>query len=251
LFSLLMPLKSFLMKTSQVKNVGRLIALALTQPCLFQLIYTVRRKGLTYLGYGALLDLYQRVQTLERQQISGTLVEAGTALGGSALLIAAVKAQTRPFFVFDAFGMIPHPSVKDGNDVHQRYDDIRSGQAAGIGGSTYYGYEENLLQKVEHTFTEYGLETKANNISLVKGLYEDCLYMDQPVALAHIDCDWYESVMVCLERIVPNLVIGGVLVIDDYFSWSGCRTAVDDFFATRHHQFTFEVKSRLHIIRHA
>lgn len=234
---------------SQVKNGGRLITLTLTQPRLFRLIYKVRRQGLTYLGYGALLDLCQRVQELESQLVTGALVEAGTALGGSAVLMAAVKSQTRPFCVFDAFGMIPPPSARDGDDVHERYENIRSGQAAGIAGSTYYGYEENLLQKVEQTFSQYDLGTKANNIHLVKGLYEDSLYLDQPVALAHIDCDWYESVMVCLERIAPHLVVGGVLVIDDYFSWSGCRTAVDEFFAHRRDQFVFEVHNRLHIIK--
>lgn len=237
------------MKISQVKNVGRLAAVAFTQPRLFQLIYGVRRRGLTYLGYGALLDLCQRVQELEHRPLEGALVEAGTALGGSAVMMAAVKEPTRPFFVFDAFGLIPAPSVKDGDDVHERYENILSGQAAGIGGGTYYGYEENLLLKVEQTFSQHGLETTANHVHLVKGLYEDSLHLNQPVALAHIDCDWYESVMVCLERIVPHLVVGGVLVIDDYFSWSGCRTAVDEFFASRRDQFAFEVHARLHIIK--
>ncbi|MFN9838368.1 MAG: hypothetical protein ACK56L_20095 [Pseudanabaena sp.] len=40
-----------------------------------------------------------------------------------------------------------------------------------------------------------------NNISLVKGFFEDHLIIDKPVVLAHIDCDWYDSVSTSLERI--------------------------------------------------
>jgi asparagine synthase (glutamine-hydrolysing) len=55
--------------------------------------------------------------------------------------------------------------------------------------------------------------------------------------------------MTCLRRIEPHLVSGGVLVIDDYEDWSGCRKAIDDYFASRHGEFLFEMKSRLHIVR--
>jgi hypothetical protein len=59
------------------------------------------------------------------------------------------------------------------------------------------------------------------------------MQIDQPVALAHIDGDWYESVMTCLQRIEPHLSEEGILVIDDYDAWSGCRTAVDEYFADK------------------
>ena len=73
---------------------------------------------------------------------------------------------------------------------------------------------------------------------------------DEPLALAHVDCDWYDSVRTCLERIVPRLVPGGVLVIDDYYRWSGCRSAVDDYFATQPRKaFRFRRRARLQIVR--
>lgn len=89
----------------------------------------------------------------------------------------------------------------------------------------------------------------ANNTYLVKGLFQDTLHINEPVAFAHIDGDWYESVMVCLQRIAPHLVRGGVLVIDDYDDWSGCRKAVDEYFSDKQHLYTFIRKSRLHIVR--
>jgi asparagine synthase (glutamine-hydrolysing) len=75
------------------------------------------------------------------------------------------------------------------------------------------------------------------------------MQIERPVAFVHIDGDWYESVMTCLTRLAPRLVPGGVLVIDDYDAWSGCRSAVDEYFADRRAEFAFVGKSRLHIVR--
>jgi len=60
---------------------------------------------------------------------------------------------------------------------------------------------------------------------------QDTLRVDEPVAFAHVDVDWYEPVKTCLERIVPRLSRGGALVLDDYNDWSGCRKATDEYFS--------------------
>jgi asparagine synthase (glutamine-hydrolysing) len=40
---------------------------------------------------------------------------------------------------------------------------------------------------------------------------------------------WYLPVKICLERIFPMLVIGGSLIIDDYYDWGGCQKATDEY----------------------
>ena len=90
---------------------------------------------------------------------------------------------------------------------------------------------------------------KDNNIHLIKGLFEDVLRLNEPVALAHVDGDWYDSVMTCLRRIEPNLASGGVLIIDDYGDFSGCKDAVDEYFEDKTEGYVFEAKSRLHIVK--
>lgn len=213
-------------------------------------IKTIKSKKLTYLEDKAMLDLKKRVQAIEKQGIKGAFIEAGCALGGSAILIALNKADNRAFKIYDVFGMIPPPSEKDGEDVHRRYDTIVSGKSRGIQGGEYYGYKEDLLQSVKNNFQSCGLDYQQQNVNFIQGLYEDTMpLMKEKVALAHIDCDWYDSVMVCLENIVPKLSVGGVLVIDDYYAWSGCTKAVDDFFRDKKDDFSFERKSRLHIKR--
>jgi asparagine synthase (glutamine-hydrolysing) len=145
--------------------------------------------------------------------------------------------------------MIPPPTEEDGSDIHQRYEKITSGQAVGIGGSTYYGYEDDLVAKVQGTFSAFGLPVDANNVTLVKGLFQDTIVGDEPVAIAHIDGDWYESVRTCLTRIGPRLPSGGVMIIDDYFYWSGCRKAVDEFLAEHPGEYHTRRRTRLHIVK--
>jgi O-methyltransferase len=206
-------------------------------------------EGLTYLSPAALGDLHRTVQLIERQRLPGMFIEAGCALGGSALVITAAKRPERPFNVYDVFGMIPPPGEKDGPDVQRRYDEIRGGRSKGINGATYYGYQDDLLQTVTATFHRYGFDPDRCHVRLIEGLFENMLRIDGPVAFAHIDGDWYESVSCCLARIEPWLVPGGVLVIDDYDAWSGCRRAVDEYFAGREDRFEWIMRARLHLVR--
>ena len=97
-------------------------------------------------------------------------------------------------------------------------------------------------------FAHHGVPIEANAIELIRGRFEDTITLDEPVALAHLDGDWYASTMTCLTRIAPLLSRGGRLVIDDYDAWSGCRAAVDEYFADRP-GYRFERRGRLHIVR--
>jgi hypothetical protein len=150
--------------------------------------------SITYLQQAALLDLVQVAVNNETHAIEGAILETGCALGGSAIVLTSAKADDRPFYVYDVFGMIPPPSERDDTDVHERYQVITSGQSSGIAGEKYYGYEESLEDKVRQSFERLGYPVDQNNVHLVKGLYQDSLAVDFPVALAHIDCDWFDSV---------------------------------------------------------
>lgn len=235
-------------KLRTVPAARRILLARRTDPEGVALVHRVRSQRLTYLEPTALLDLRDRARQMEQKQIQGAVMEAGCALGGSAVVLAASKARDRPMYVYDVFGTIPSPSDNDGADVDARYEVIASGEAKGIDGDPYYGYQPDLKGMVANTFTAFGVTTEENAIQLVEGLFQDTIYPAGPVALAHVDGDWYESVKVCLERIWPVLSRGGVIVIDDYDHWSGCRTAVDEFLAARPDCST-ERWSRLHLVK--
>jgi hypothetical protein len=211
-------------------------------------IARVREEHLTYLRPPHLRDLASIVLDVEARGLEGLVLEAGAARGGSAIVIAAAKARERPMKVYDVFGMIPAPGERDGADVHERYRTIASGQARGPGGETYYGYRTELYDEVVDAFTRLGVAPADHNVELVQGLFEETIELDEPVALAHLDGDWYESTMTCLTRIAPLLVPGGRLVLDDYYKWSGCRAAVDEYFSGRG-EFRLEQRAKLHVVR--
>jgi lipopolysaccharide biosynthesis glycosyltransferase len=217
-------------------------------PEIERVIQGVRREHLSYLDASSLRTLASSVEAIEAAGIDGLIVEAGTALGGSAITMAAAKSRNRRMKVYDVFGMIPPPGERDGADVHRRYETIAAGRSRGIGDETYYGYREDLRSEVSESFARYGLPIADSNVELIQGLFEDTIKLDEPVALAHLDGDWYASTMTCLTRIAPLLAVGGRLVIDDYDTWSGCHAAVHDYFAERT-GFRFERRGRLHVIR--
>jgi asparagine synthase (glutamine-hydrolysing) len=186
----------------------------------------VRDADLTYLTW-------TRLRTLERAarragHVRGDFLECGVALGGSAVLLGRLMPTDRRLHLYDTFGMIPPASERDDEASHRRYQDIRSGRSEGIGGDLYYGYIDNLKDKVRDTLRNFEVEAE-----LHPGLFEDTLELDAPVAFAHVDCDWYDSVRVCLERIAPVLSPGGLLVVDDYSDWGGARRATDEFLDSR------------------
>ncbi|MET0468164.1 MAG: TylF/MycF/NovP-related O-methyltransferase [Aeromicrobium sp.] len=208
----------------------------------------VRAEHLTYLPITHLSTLARSVLDIEAAGIPGALVEAGTARGGSAIVMASAKAPTRPMYVYDVFDQIPPPSDRDGADVHERYATITAGMARGVGGELYYGYRDDLYGEVSQSFTRLGVAPETSNVQLVKGLFQDTIDLDEPVALAHLDGDWYDSTMTCLERIAPLISPGGRIVLDDYYAWSGCREAVNDYLA-EHPGFRREARGRLHLVR--
>jgi asparagine synthase (glutamine-hydrolysing) len=211
-------------------------------------IARARSEHLTYLKPERLRELARAVREIEERGVPGLIIEAGTARGGSAIVLAAAKARERPMKVYDVFGMIPPPGEHDGDDVHERYAKIAAGDARGVGGDTYYGYRDDLYEEVTESFSRLGVPLGEHNVELVRGLFQDTIELDEPVAFAHLDGDWYESTMTCLTRIAPLLAPGGRIVLDDYAKWSGCRTAVDEYFAGRD-EYRFEHGAKLHVVR--
>lgn len=79
-------------------------------------------------------------------------------------------------------------------------------------------------------FRRLGYPIESNRVEFIAGPVQDTLVVDEPVALANIDVDWYEPVTACLERIMPHLIVGGSVALRAYSDWSGCRKAADDYF---------------------
>ena len=195
------------------------------------------KQKLTYLTPQKLARLEASASAVVERPIPGDILEFGVALGGSAIILADFAKQGgRRFHGFDVFGLIPPPtSTKDEADAKSRYETIASGASVGIGGNEYYGYRDDLFGDVLRAMAGHGVPVDGKAVTLHKGLFEDTVPRApvQQVALAHVDCDWYDPVKFCLEYLGPRLSPGGMIIIDDYHDFSGCRTATDEFLRSR------------------
>lgn len=117
---------------------------------------------------------------IEADGVAGVVIEAGTALGGSAIVLATSKAAGRPMRLYDTFGMIPPLSEHDGQDVHDRYAVIANGKASGIDGGTHYGYIGDLVGQIKDNFRQH--EAPLADVSFVLGSYDTTLIVDFDVA---------------------------------------------------------------------
>lgn len=212
------------------------------------LIRDVTSRKLTFLSSDRLALIARTCRAADTSGLPGIFIEAGCALGGSTVMIAKTKPAGRAQRVYDVFGMIPPPGERDGRDVHERYEIIKSGRSDGIGGDAYYGYEPDLYKKVQQVLGSFGITEQSHNVRLIKGLVQETLEVAEPVAFAHIDVDWYEPVKVCLQRIAPRLVVGGSIILDDYHQWSGCRTATDEYVADRRDTFDLRDEAGVRVL---
>ena len=77
-------------------------------------------------------------------------------------------------------------------------------------------------------------ECDSKNAHFVKGKVEETIpgVLPEQIAILRLDTDWYESTLHELRYLYPRLSRGGVLLIDDYGYWEGCRKAVDEYFSS-------------------
>lgn len=213
----------------------------------------VRREKLTYLTPAK----FRRLEAAVARAIAGSegdVLEFGVAMGGSAIVLARhAHAGRRQFHGFDVFSMIPPPtSEKDDEKSKARYETIASGASEGLGGEIYYGYRDNLLTEVCESFKRHGLEVDGGVVHLHQGLFEETWggYRGTSIAFAHIDCDWYDPVKFCLEKVTERMGAGGLIVLDDYHDYGGCKVAVDEFLKARS-DFRLEDGENVVLVRQA
>jgi hypothetical protein len=85
------------------------------------------------------------------------------------------------------------------------------------------------LDAVKSHFARYGLLD--SQVVFLKGFFSDTLSGAdiREVAILRCDGDSYESTHGVLETLYPKVSRGGYVIIDDYGSFSDCKTAVDDY----------------------
>jgi O-methyltransferase len=178
-------------------------------------------------------SLYKAVNYVIQNNIAGDFIECGVWKGGSALLIAKMlaykKITNRKVILYDTYEGMSEPSENDKDYAGINASELLEKASINIQESVwcYSSFEE-----VKNNLALSGLHEEC--IIMIKGKVEDTIPLQLPttqIALLRLDTDWYESTKHELKYLYPLLVKDGVLIIDDYGHWEGCRKAVDEYFA--------------------
>lgn len=177
--------------------------------------------------------LINAVKYLSRNRIEGDFVECGVWRGGSMMAAMLALLQlgdtSRHFYLYDTYeGMTP-PTDKDVTSENDHAMDLLAASAADKEGHSYWCVAG--LDDVQRNIFSTGYPK--DKIHFVKGRVEDTLPASMPekIALLRLDTDWYESTYHELTHLYPLLCPNGVMILDDYGFWQGCRKAVDEYFA--------------------
>ena len=178
----------------------------------FQSIYE-KIKGNTLVDFYRCFELWQLVEEVQSLDKSAGILEVGVWKGGTAGVIGkklALLNSSAPFYLADTFTGIVKASEKD---------------------KFYTGGEhaDTTIETVEAL-----MKGGYNNYSILTGIFPNDTAMkigsNEKFGLCHIDVDVYQSAKDIVEWIWDRLIIGGVIVFDDYgfHTTTGVTTLVND-----------------------
>lgn len=156
--------------------------------------------------------------------VSGCIIECGVWRGGMSAGLATILGKDRQYFLFDSFEGLPPAKEIDGEGALNWQKDKQS--------PIYYDNCSAGEEFANRAMTLAG----AQSFQLMKGWFDKTLpYFrpPEPIALLRLDADWYDSTMVCLNSFFDFVAPGGLIVLDDYYTWDGCSRALHDFLSRR------------------
>jgi O-methyltransferase len=189
-------------------------------------------KDYTMTSVERMYSLYCSIDYILSNDIKGSFVECGIWRGGSAMLIAKMLSNRnlfdRKIYLYDTFEGMSEPTEIDtdfrGTSASELFKEI-----VDKNGNPVWCLAD--LSDVQNNMSLTNFPEK--NIVYVKGKVETTIpefIPDDNIALLRLDTDWYESTKHELTFLFPKLALNGVLIIDDYGTWEGCRKAVDEYF---------------------
>ena len=176
------------------------------------------------------MGLCEAIRYIEAAAVPGAIVECGVWRGGSmmaaALSLLEADATEREIYMFDTFDVtqIPTPGEHDvspsGRPMGPDFERVRPNP--GIFASFPPERVESLIA---------GTGYPRERLHTIVGLIGETIPQHAPeeIALCRLDTDFYESTAHEMRELFPRISPGGVLIVDDYGEFPGCRRAVDEY----------------------
>jgi O-methyltransferase len=176
--------------------------------------------GFTMVGSKRIENIQNCVETCLRENVPGDFVETGVWRGGSCILAKAIfqlhGVNDRQIWCCDSFEGMPKPGAKDLSI--DRTSDFSDRALITVSQET-----------VADNFRKFGLLD--DKVCFLKGWFSDTLPSApiQTISVLRMDGDLYQSTMDALSNLYHKVSLGGFIIVDDYYSWKGCKQAVDEF----------------------
>ncbi|MGZ0017467.1 TylF/MycF/NovP-related O-methyltransferase [Yeosuana sp. AK3] len=177
-----------------------------------------------------IVSLIRAIKHIEKFDIDGDIVECGVWKGGSMMAalkaLESLKSFKREIYLYDTFEGMSEPSEVDKSVRGE------SATKAFLSKDEVWGRIEcfSTLNEVENNISKIDYPNK--KIHFIKGKVEETIpkvKIPEKIAVLRLDTDWYESTKHEMEHLYPRLVKGGIIIIDDYGHWQGCKQAVDEY----------------------
>lgn len=159
-------------------------------------------RDLAMISRNRMQNMHRMLRIMDRDGISGDVVDAGIAAGGSTVFFAKITAGR------------PTPRQVWGYDAFELFDDP----------SAY-----PFAQVKRDVYETHGCDPQ--RVHLVQGWFQDSLaaHPDRPIALYHVDASSYEGCVSCYRELYDRVQPRGFVVVDNYGADEGCRRATDEF----------------------
>lgn len=190
----------------------------------------------TMTGHLRRFHLRNAVRYIESSNIQGGIVECGVWRGGSMMICAdtllELGCKSRDLFLYDTFDGMPPPKDEDRDQNGRTAKELLELENRDEA-SLIWAISSLEAVKKNMKMTAY----PNDKLYYVQGKVEETVpgVLPEKIALLRLDTDWYESTLHELIHFYPRLSVGGVLIIDDYGHWGGCRKAVDEYFSNIPH----------------
>lgn len=171
-----------------------------------------------------LVAWYNAVGYMVLNKVEGAIVECGVEKGaniyGAIKLLSYIEDYTRPIYLYDNFDRIVTLG-KDDKDIHDNAAlDI-------IEKINYQSDVDEVKELLGDLFYD-------NEIHYQYGYFDETQSnpnnIPRYIALLRLNTNFYHATKSQLELLWKNMLSNGILIIDHYGHWKGCKMAVDEFF---------------------
>jgi hypothetical protein len=195
------------------------------------------------------MDGADAITYILKNNIEGAIIECGVGDGHfeHIWINELMKHNTlRDIYLYDTFKGLVAPSeydytCKDARLYTMNQDEVYNTWKSHIINEEINGWCYSPLDYVRNKLNSTGYPE--NNLHYIVGnvmeTLKDKTKIPEKIAILRLDTDWYESSKYELEQMYDNVVIGGVIIFDDYYHWDGQRRATDDFFKKRGYNYNF------------